>query len=140
MLLRAGNVMSIWGGGVRRPRAPTAQAHERGRFGENSGSCCRDVVPLALGNSQDLGGWRAARCPSEVIRYASELLVVHVDLLDDAGIYACVKARVSSESRARQTTPPLPILPHLQLDSLDSGSGAVTGVKDIGESGAAGSR
>jgi len=45
-------------------------------------------MPLALGNSQDLGGWRAARSPSEIIRYASELLVVDVDLLDNAGFYA----------------------------------------------------
>jgi hypothetical protein len=82
--------MSVWG--VRRPRAPAAQAHERGGFGDNSGSRCRDVVvPLALGNSQDLGSWRAAGCPSEVIRYASELLVVDVNLLYDAGIYACAK-------------------------------------------------
>lgn len=59
------------------------------------------LLPLALGNSQDFGGWRAAGCPGEVIRYAREFLVVDVDLLNDAGINAYVReARVSSESRA----------------------------------------
>ena len=63
------------------------------------------MLPLALGNSQDLGGWRATRGPGEVIRYARELLIVDVDLLNDASFYTCVKARVSSESRASRFYP-----------------------------------
>lgn len=106
MLLRAGNVLGVRG--VRRPRVPAAQAQERrglGKSSSGSSNRCGDVLPLALGNSQDLGGWRAARGPGKVIRYARELLVVDVDLLDDAGFYACVKARVSSESRAGRVYP-----------------------------------
>jgi hypothetical protein len=96
--MRARNVVGgVWG--VRRRRVPAAQAQERGGLMKSSGgrynwcSWCRDVLlPLALGNSQDFGSWRAAGCPGEVIRYAREFLVVDVDLLDDAGINACAKS------------------------------------------------
>lgn len=89
--MRTGNVVAVRG--VRRSRVPAAQAQECGGLRKSGGGRCRwcrnMLLPLALGNSQDFGGWRAAGCPGEVIRYAREFLVVDVDLLNDAGINAC---------------------------------------------------
>jgi hypothetical protein len=92
-LMRAGNVVGVRG--VRRPRVPAAQAHERGGLRKSSGGRCRCrnmLLPLAMGNSQEFGSWRAAGCPGEVIRYAREFLVVDIDLLNDAGAYAYAKS------------------------------------------------
>lgn len=97
------------------------------------------LLPLTLGNRQDLGRWRPVRGPGEVISEARKLLVIDGNLLDDAGIHACATACVSSEGACRRTLHS-PMLPHLQRDSSDSGSGTVTCVGDTGESAAAGSK
>ena len=95
-LLRTGNVRSVVG--VRRPGVPVAQAQEcrrLGRLGENRRRYSKMLLPLAVGNPQDLGGWRPASGPGEIISDARELLVIDGNLLDDAGFHACARAGIS---------------------------------------------
>ena len=74
--------------------------HDSSFNGKSSSSRRGEVLPAALGNPQDLGGWRSASGPGEVISDALELLVVDGDLRVSTPVRGHVLAARACRSRA----------------------------------------